>query len=110
MVRHGQVDAALSFLMALILLPFAFWWAFRNKPVISGLLYITSGLLLIYMFEVTAASITLDYIGYIWGEGYSFFPPYNIGIGTHAIIFMGILFIFGHYYFKRREPNEAAAS
>jgi len=104
MIRLGQPDAAIAFSIALILLPFAFWWAFRNRPAISGLLYMVSGLLLIYMYEVTAASITLDYVGVIWGGSYSFFSPYRLGISVYAIILMGILLTFTHYYFKRKEP------
>jgi hypothetical protein len=109
MIRHGQVDAALAFSTALILLPFAFLFAFRNRPVASGLLSITSGLLLIYMFKVTETTITLHSLIREWREMIGFFPPYNIGPSPYAIIFMGFLFIFGHYYSKRNEPKEAAA-
>jgi hypothetical protein len=108
MVRLGQADAALAFSAALMLLPFAFWWAFRNRPLISGLLYIISGLLLIYMFNVTKPTGTLhSLIRTRWAGMYGFAPPFNIGPSAYVIIFMGILFLFGQYYFKGRKPKEA---
>jgi hypothetical protein len=111
MIRLGQPDAALAFSVALILVPLAFFGAFTNKPIISGLLFITSGLLLIYMYNVTEPTGTLwSLVVTIWAGPYGPGSPENLGPYAYAIVLLGILFLFGHYYSKRREPKEAAAT
>jgi hypothetical protein len=106
MVRWELPNAAVALAIALISLVFAFFCAFMNRPVISGLLFITSGLLLIYMFNVASASSYFELLMWEWNPGgIGFAPPYSIGPSPYAIIFMGILFLFGQYYFKRKEPK-----
>jgi hypothetical protein len=98
MVGYGQADAALAFLAALIILPFAIWWALTNKPVISGILSITSGALLTYMFTATLPTNVLDCVMSEW----SFSEPYNISVGTYGIVVIGFLLLFSYYHHKRQ--------
>lgn len=94
------VDAAFAFLITLIALPLAIWWAFTNKPVISGILSITSGVSLIYVFKVTQASGALPYLLLEFDAG---FKPYNIGVGTYGIIVIGGFLLLSYYRHKRSE-------
>jgi hypothetical protein len=97
---YGQVDAALALLAALIMLPFAIWWALTNKPVISGILSMTSGALL--MFEVTQATDMLQYLMREWRLG----EPFNISVGTYGIMVIGFLLLFSYYQYRRSEMKE----
>lgn len=103
MAKLGQPDAALAFLIALIALPLAIWWAFTNKPVISGLLCITSGVSLIYMFKATQATIVLNHFMYEWSEGWE---PFNISVGTYGIMVIGGLLLFSYYRHRRSKMQE----
>jgi hypothetical protein len=106
MIEFGRVDAALAFLTALILLPLAFWWAFRNRPVISGLTTIVSGLLLIYMFKVTdSTGILFDLIAEWSRDLAGFGEPYNIAIGTYGMLFFGCLLLFTYFYSEMRSQR-----
>jgi len=101
MVRLGQPDAAAGFLIALIVLPLAMFLVFMNKPVISGMLFITSGALLIYVFRALQATDLLFYLIREWSGVFYFSPPYHIGISTYATIVAGCLLFLSHIHHRR---------
>jgi hypothetical protein len=71
------------------------------------LLFIISGLLLIYLFKATPVYLTISELFAVWGHG---FEPYSLGIATYAIIFLGGLSVFSQCYSKWRESKIEAAA
>ncbi len=106
MVRLDQPHAAAGFLMALIALPLAMLLVFMNKPVISGILFITSGALSIYVFKVFQATGLLLYVIYEWTGGIGFSPSFHIGIATYATIAVGFLLFLSYYLHKRSKRKK----
>jgi hypothetical protein len=102
----GQFDVAIALVAALILFPFIFWWAFRNRPVITGLLCMVSGSLLTYVFKA------MEFRGLLWELGYAWSAlgkPYRIGLGAYGTIFTGGLLVFLYFFFNRSVPQEMHA-
>jgi hypothetical protein len=94
---YGHPDAAAAFLTVLIMIPLAFCWAFWSRPVISGLLFILSGLLLIYTFIVIEHGGISSILSPLQQLGRHF----EISIGTYAIILIGILFLLLHFHYSK---------
>lgn len=105
MAKFGMADAAAAFTIALTALIFALLLALLNRTLTSGLLFITSGLLLIYTFNIIIVSFYFEDLISEWTM-YGFLSPYSMGPAPYAIIIIGFLFIFVHYYFKRKEPKQ----
>jgi hypothetical protein len=99
LASSGQLDTAIALLVVLVSFPFIFWWTYRNKPVIMGLLCILSGLLWIYVFKVSELRDSLV-IPATRAQ-----KPFAIGVGTYGIILTGGLLVFLHFYFKRQIPE-----